>query len=313
MLNSLRFRLPALFLAGIALAGLVTSLIALRLFQDYTRNETLKELRQEASGLAAALRRFGGARSRRGQGRPDVRGQEARGRDRRPPLLGRPRAFALPRSGLRPDAPRSADVGVDLSERTGSSRSSSSRPGRTAPSSPPRIPCGSGGERGVTFSYLIVAKPKAELRDDVAHAACRGSRWRSSRACVVVGGLALYLSRRITEPVLALSSAMDEVAEGHYDVEVPQVPGRRRDRPPDRALPGDGGSARRGGAARAQLPDVRLARAAHAADRDPRPRRRAARGRRRPIRSSPTRRSRSSRTRQSGSAGSSATCSTWPS
>ena len=37
MFRSLRFRLPALFLAGIALSGLVTSLIALRLFQDYTR------------------------------------------------------------------------------------------------------------------------------------------------------------------------------------------------------------------------------------------------------------------------------------
>src|SRR5688572_32822787 len=52
MLKSLRFRLPALFLAGIALSGLVTSLIALRLFQDFTRNETLQELRQEAQGLA---------------------------------------------------------------------------------------------------------------------------------------------------------------------------------------------------------------------------------------------------------------------
>src|SRR5688500_20195814 len=52
MLKSLRFRLPALFLAAIALAGLVTSLIALTLFQDYTRNESLKELRQEARGLA---------------------------------------------------------------------------------------------------------------------------------------------------------------------------------------------------------------------------------------------------------------------
>ena len=41
MLNSLRFRLPALFLAGIALSGLVTSLIALRLFQDYTRTASL--------------------------------------------------------------------------------------------------------------------------------------------------------------------------------------------------------------------------------------------------------------------------------
>src|SRR5688500_12767 len=52
MLKSLRFRLPALFLAAIALAGLVTSLIALTLFQDYTHNESLKELRREARGLA---------------------------------------------------------------------------------------------------------------------------------------------------------------------------------------------------------------------------------------------------------------------
>ena len=52
MPKSLRFRLPAFFLAAIVLSGLVTSLIALRLFQDYTRTETLKELRQEARGLA---------------------------------------------------------------------------------------------------------------------------------------------------------------------------------------------------------------------------------------------------------------------
>ena len=57
-------------------------------------------------------------------------------------------------------------------------------------------------------------------------------------------------------------------------------PRRRRDRPPRRPLPRDDRPARRGGGARAQLPDVRLARAADAADGDPRPRRRAARGRR---------------------------------
>ena len=44
-------------------------------------------------------------------------------------------------------------------------------------------------------------------------------------ALVVVGALALYLSRRITGPVLALSNAADEVAKGRYDVEVPHVPG----------------------------------------------------------------------------------------
>ena len=51
MLKSLRFRLPALFLAGIALSGLVTSLIALRLFQDYTRTD---DAERAAPGGAAA-------------------------------------------------------------------------------------------------------------------------------------------------------------------------------------------------------------------------------------------------------------------
>ena len=68
MLNSLRFRLPALFLAGIALSGLVTSLIALRLFQDYTRTASLNELRREAQRARAALRRVGRAGRRRGEG-----------------------------------------------------------------------------------------------------------------------------------------------------------------------------------------------------------------------------------------------------
>src|SRR5215218_5578513 len=52
MFRSLRFRLPAIFLAGVALAGLVSTLIALRLFQDYSRDQSLAELRREASGLA---------------------------------------------------------------------------------------------------------------------------------------------------------------------------------------------------------------------------------------------------------------------
>ena len=42
---------------------------------------------------------------------------------------------------------------------------------------------------------------------------------------LIVGALALYLSRRITKPVLALSAAADQVSKGRYDVEVPNVPG----------------------------------------------------------------------------------------
>jgi hypothetical protein len=53
MFRSLRFRLPALFLAGIALTGVVATAIAFGLFQDYTRDRAVKELRREAAGIAA--------------------------------------------------------------------------------------------------------------------------------------------------------------------------------------------------------------------------------------------------------------------
>ena len=52
MFHSLRFRLPALFLVGIVLAGLTSTLIAVKLFQDYTRNRKFSELQREAIGLA---------------------------------------------------------------------------------------------------------------------------------------------------------------------------------------------------------------------------------------------------------------------
>ena len=61
MFRSLRFRLPALFLLAILLAGLLSAAIALQLFRDYTQGQAQDELRREASGLAqlyadAALR-----------------------------------------------------------------------------------------------------------------------------------------------------------------------------------------------------------------------------------------------------------------
>ena len=53
MFRSLRFRLPALFLAGIALTGLVATAIAFGLFQDYMRDRAVKDLRREAAGISA--------------------------------------------------------------------------------------------------------------------------------------------------------------------------------------------------------------------------------------------------------------------
>src|ERR1051325_4251760 len=51
VLRSLRFRLPALFLLGILLAGVVATLIAARFFQSYTRTHAAPELRAEAAGI----------------------------------------------------------------------------------------------------------------------------------------------------------------------------------------------------------------------------------------------------------------------
>lgn len=221
MLNSLRFRLPALFLAAIALSGLVTSLIALRLFQDYTRNETLVELRQEARGLAAlyaesaerasdeekAAPAFAAAKLEAATGdriyyvgAPLFPGQEAG--------LTRLSTADVP-TRLDPNRVQTFEFEPPLEERSYLAASHALR---------------LGGQTGAVFGHLIVAKPKAELRD-----AWITLLWRLAIAflvgLVVVGGLALYLSRRLTGPVLALSKAVDQVAEGRYDVPVPDVRG----------------------------------------------------------------------------------------
>ncbi|MDQ3778915.1 MAG: hypothetical protein M3310_08665, partial [Actinomycetota bacterium] len=53
MFRSLRFRLPALFLAGALLAGLVSTVISIGLFQDYTEDRLVAEMRREARGLTS--------------------------------------------------------------------------------------------------------------------------------------------------------------------------------------------------------------------------------------------------------------------
>jgi two-component system sensor histidine kinase BaeS len=221
-MKSLRFRLPALFLAGIALSGLVTSLIALRLFQDYTRNETLVELRQEARGLAQLYAEAAVLALDEDKAAPAFAAAklEAATGDRlfevvrTSPFLGQDSGLTR----LDPD-----DVGVDLSaERVVTFEFVP--PGEDRPYLAVSHPIRLGGEGGVDFSYLIVAKPKAELRETWVTFLSRLAI-AFLVGLVIVGALALYLSRRITKPVLALSDAADRVAEGRYDVEVPHVPG----------------------------------------------------------------------------------------
>ena len=53
MLGTLRFRLTALFLLVVIVFGLVSIALAVRLFQDVTHEQSIRELKREASGLAA--------------------------------------------------------------------------------------------------------------------------------------------------------------------------------------------------------------------------------------------------------------------
>ena len=56
MLGSLRVRLPLVFLAGIVLAGVITTAISIRLFQDFARDQALSKLSSEAYGIAQLYR-----------------------------------------------------------------------------------------------------------------------------------------------------------------------------------------------------------------------------------------------------------------
>jgi two-component system sensor histidine kinase BaeS len=222
MLNSLRFRLPALFLAGIALAGLVTSLIALRLFQDFTRTESLQELRQEARGLADLYAEWAVRAIDEDKAAPTFAASklEAATGDRLFEVV-LVRSFLDSDSGL--TRLTRSEVGVDLSTNRIVSFEFQP-PGEDRPYLAAAYPIRLGGDKGVTFSYLIVAKPKAELRETWITLLTRLAI-AFLVGLVIVGALALYLSRRITKPVLALSKAMDQVAEGRRDVDVPPVRG----------------------------------------------------------------------------------------
>ena len=220
-MRSLRFRLPALFFAGVVIAGVVTALLALRLFQAYTENDTLATLRRQAKALERVY--ADQALKSVDEGRPAPRfaaAQLERATGTRLYYVGAD-IFPGQISGLR-----------HLDGRFVKWKLLNAGKQQTLEFEPPGTdrtflavaqPLELGGE---TFGALVVAKPRAELRD----------RWLGllARVGIAVGAgllvaLALiwYLSRRVTEPLLALSRAADEVAAGRFSADVP--PPRSRD------------------------------------------------------------------------------------
>jgi signal transduction histidine kinase len=211
MLGSLRFRLPALFLLGVVLAGLVATLLAIRFFQSYTRTHAIDELRAESAGIVQLYARQTGAADV-----PIGNLERAIGGDQifYIPVVPGASLFVghlpslppktVPRAALAHDGTTTLDLHVG-------------RHHYLAVARPLKL-----GDQ--LAGAMVVAKPVSQLR----------SRWVAliEQLAIAFGGgvlvaslLGFYFSRRITRPLLALSSAANEIAGGNYGVDVPEPRG----------------------------------------------------------------------------------------
>ena len=216
MLRSLRFRLPAVFLLGIVVSGLIASVIALRLFQDYVLERSKAELRREAVGLTEVFVRQAITANNTGEV-PRIAKELERATGDRLFYIG---VDPIPDGdiGIRRLPPSTLDW---RSGRTITFEFTPPGDDRTylAVARPLRL-----NKKGPAFGDLIVATPKTELTQQWIPLLERLAL-ASLGGIVVAGLLGWYLSRRISRPVLALSKATDKIARGQYDVAVPDVRG----------------------------------------------------------------------------------------
>jgi hypothetical protein len=205
MFSSLRFRLPALFLLGIVVSGLIATVIALRLFQGYVLSRSKADLRREAIGLTEVFAQQAITANDTGV-LPRIARQLERATGDRLFYVGVP-----PTPGLNVGLERLPETTVDWrSGRTITFEFTPPNAKKTfvAVARPLRLE-----KKGPPFGDLIVAKPKTELTQQLIPLLERLALALLG-GIIVAGLLGLYLSRRITRPVLALSRATDEIARG---------------------------------------------------------------------------------------------------
>src|SRR5438128_1589662 len=221
MLRSLRFRLPALFLAGIVVSGLVAAVVAFQLFQSYTLKRARDELRREATGVTRLY-----VAQATGSNDPVPASQlEHAIADRIyyvPPSPGF-KLFEGKGAGLR-TLPRSA-IDFRSITRGKTLQFEFKPPGTHTTYLAVAHPLSLGKTKTKTiFGAIVVAKPKDQLENRVVPLLER-------LGVALLGGLlvaailGLYVSRRLARPVLDLSRAADDVSRGRYDVTVPRVRG----------------------------------------------------------------------------------------
>jgi two-component system sensor histidine kinase BaeS len=216
VLRSLRFRLPAIFLLGVLVAAVVTAAIAVRFFQDDTRERTLAELRRQAEGLAELYTAQATMSIDEGLQAPRFAPSSLEEATGSRLYYAGVEIFPGQLSGL-----KTLPLSLLDEEALDAGR------GQTFDFQPPGMdrtylaaahPIRLGEE---TFGAIIVAKPQAELQAQWMDLTRRlGLAFLAGLAIAL--GLVWYLSRRLTKPLLALSRAADEVAERRYGAELPE-------------------------------------------------------------------------------------------
>jgi signal transduction histidine kinase len=220
MFGTLRFRLTALFLLVVLVFGLVSIGLAVRLFQDVTREQSVQELRREATGLAALYAESALRSSDEGTKAPEFAAEKLELATGDELFYVGASLFPGQRFGLT-RLPRGA-LGAQL-DRDRQVVVSFTPPGESrqflAAAQPVQLVRGT-----EPFGWLVVAKPETELREQWL--TLLGRLALSLAVGMALGGvLFIWLSQRLTDPVRALTAATQEVAAGNYAVEIPEARG----------------------------------------------------------------------------------------
>jgi two-component system, OmpR family, sensor kinase len=218
--RSLRFRLPALFLAGIVVSGIVAAVVAFQLFQSYTLRRAKQELRREAVGVT---RLYVAQANSSNDPIPAPQLEHATG-DRIyyvPPVSGFD-LFPGNRTAHLRTLSR-AVIDFDAIRRGRTLEFEFEPPGSDKTYLAVAHPLSLGKNRSkAIFGGLVVAKPKDELVSSVGPLLERLGLALLG-GLVVAAILGVYVSRRLARPVLDLSRAADAVSRGRYEIEVPEV------------------------------------------------------------------------------------------
>lgn len=216
-MKSFRFKLPALFLAGIVLASLISALIALRLIQGATETQATTTLLRQADGLATLYSQGAIEAANSNLRAPKFAAstlEKATGT--KIYYVGVP-LFPGQISGLRQLGRNYVDFAAIKQGHSQVTRFEP--PGEKTVYIAAAVPLKLGGQ---VFGGLVVAKPRSDLRQQLLVLLERVAIGLLAGVAAAFG-LFSYLSRRLTKPLTTLATAADSVAAGDYNVPIPRL------------------------------------------------------------------------------------------